>query len=112
MIIRAVDENNDWLYGKGKSDYKKNLEALKQDLKTRLQSWKNDCFFALSEGVDYNNFLDKNTKIFLDRDTKKVMLQTEGVLRINTFNSEVDVNRGYSGLANITTIYGATILTL
>lgn len=106
MIIRATDENGDWVYGKGKNDYKKNRDALIEHLKTRLKSWKYDCFFAEQDGVDYKNFLDRGTKTFLDNDVKRIILQTEGVLRINTFESEISDDREFSANVNIFTIYG------
>lgn len=106
MRIRGIDVNNDWLFGKGQNDYARDLEALKIDLKTRLQSWKFDCFFAEQEGVDYKNFLDRGTKTFLDNDVKRIILQTNGVLRIDTFTSEIVEDRVYQAESNIFTIYG------
>lgn len=107
MIIRNVDSNNDWVFGKGKNDYKRDSEALVVDLKTRLQSWKYNCFFDKQEGIDYKSFLGRGTKLFLDADIKRVILQTEGVLRINTFSSILGRNdRNLTITANISTIYG------
>lgn len=107
MRIRAIDENGDWKFGKGIQDYLLDLEGLKVNLKTRLKSWKGDCFFALTEGVDYNNFLDLGTKSFLDRDIKRVILQTEGVILIKTFTSTLDRDsRDLTIECNIVTIFG------
>jgi hypothetical protein len=107
MIIRNVDENGDWVFGKGKNDYKKDQDALEVSLKTRLKSWKFDCFFDEQEGIDYKNYLDRNTQTFLDNDIKRVTLQTDGILRINSFESEIAVDdREYSANMNILTIYG------
>ena len=109
MIHRNLDEKNDWTFGKGIQDYTRELDAVKINIKTRLQSWKSDCFFALTEGVDYNNLLDVGTKSLLDSDIKRVILQSEGVLKINTYESELDrTERGYTGEAEIFTIYGIT----
>jgi len=107
MIIRALDSDNDWTFGKGKQNYLKNLDSLKLNITTRLKSWKGDCFYAPAEGVDYNNFLDVGTKDFLDRDIKRVILQTEGILIINSYSSILDRDtREVSIEANINTIYG------
>lgn len=107
MIIRALDADSDWKFGKGKSDYLRNLDAIKLNILTRLKSWKGDCFFAPTEGVDYNNFMDVGTKDFLDRDVKRVMLQSEGVMIINSFESTLERDsRGYSAAANIKTYFG------
>lgn len=107
MRIRAIDENGDWEFGKGLQDYFLDLDAIKMNIETKLRSWKGDCFFNLAAGVDYNNFLDIGTKIFLDRDVKRVILQSEGVIKINSFLSVLD--RGTRDLTievEIDTIYG------
>lgn len=107
MKIRNIDNNGDWLFGKGLNDYANEFDALKTDLTTRLRSWKFDCFFAIEEGVDYKNFLDKGTKIFLDNDIKRVILQTAGVLRINSFSSDIDPEtREFRAETNILSIFG------
>jgi len=109
MIIRALDSDGDWTFGKGNQNYLKKLDALKLNVVTRIKSWKGDCFYAQAEGVDYNNFLDVGTKDFLDRDIKRVILQTEGVLIINSYNSTLDrETREIRIEANINTIYGNT----
>lgn len=106
-MIRAVDSDNDWLFGKGKQDYLRDEEELVQDLDTRLQEWVGDCFFQLNAGVDYRNYLDRGTKFLLDSDIKKVILTTNGVIRINSFESVIDTDlREYSATINIFTIYG------
>lgn len=113
MIIRNTTPEGDFTYGKGKSDYRTDLDGLILDVKTRLQSWKNDCFFALAEGVDYNNFLDVGTKDFLDSDIKRVILQTEGVIKITSYISIL--NRDSRGLivsTEIETVYGRGLLEL
>jgi hypothetical protein len=81
--VRAVDVNNDWLFGAGQQSYKSGMEALKQQIKTRLQSWRSDCFFAPAEGVDWNNYLDIGTKRLLDTDIARVINQTGGVIKIS-----------------------------
>jgi hypothetical protein len=107
MIFRGLDSSGDWLFGKGKSDYLRDLNAIKANIETRLKSWKGDCFFAPAEGVDYNNFLDIGTKDLLDLDVRRVLLQSDGVMRIDSFESSLDRgSRGYSAQAEVTTFYG------
>lgn len=102
MRFRAIDSDGDWTFGKGIQGYLLDLDALKANLETRLKSWKGDCFFALTSGVDYNNFLDIGTKNFLDRDIKRVILQSEGIIRIREYESVLD--RGDRKLTITTTI--------
>lgn len=107
MIIRNLTSENDWTFGAGIQNYRSNLDAIELNIKTRLQSWKGDCFFAPLEGVDYNNYLDVGTKDFLDSDVKRVILQSEGVIKITVFGSTLERStRAYSAQAEVVTIYG------
>lgn len=107
MIIRNSTSTGDFTMGKGLSDYLMNENAILHNIKTRLLQWKGDCFYAEAEGVDYNNLLDVGTKNLLDSDVKRIILQSEGVIKINAFESTLDNSeRAYSGEATITTIFG------
>lgn len=111
MIFRSIDENGDWNFGKGKNSYFTEKMALEANLKTRLKSWKTDCFFAPNEGVDYINFLDVGTKTFLDQDVRRVVFQTAEVLTMESFESTLDRDtREYSAEMTINTIYGTLVL--
>jgi hypothetical protein len=109
VIIRALDSNHDWKFGKGKNSYLRDLDALKQDTKTRILEWKYDCFFAQQNGIDWNNYLDIGTKDFLDLDIKRVILQTPGILKINDYESTI-LDRNVSASMYLETIYGSTYL--
>lgn len=112
MIIRNTTPEGDFTFGKGIQDYRRDLSAILLNIQTRLKSWKGDCFFAAAEGVDYNNFLDIGTKNFLDSDIKRVILQSEGVLKIQTYESTLDrENREFTGRASIITIFGIGSIT-
>lgn len=107
MIIRNSTASGDFTFGKGNSDYLYNQDGILHNVKTRLLSWKGDCFYNPAEGVDYNNLLDIGTKNLLDSDVKRIILQSEGVIKINNFESTLDTSeRAYSGQATITTIFG------
>ncbi len=112
MIIRNSTSTGDFTFGKGLSDYLINRDAILHNVKTRLLSWKGDCFYAVAEGVDYNNLLDIGTKDLLDSDVKRIILQSEGVIKITIFESTLDNDeRAYSGEATITTIFGVDKIT-
>lgn len=109
MIIRSLDKDNDWVFGKGKSDYKRSQLAFNQHLKTRLLEWKGDCFFDNNAGIDWKNRLDKRSQIpFLRNEIKTLILKTDGIkevveLDIN-FNS---INRKLTINYNIKTVYSS-----
>ena len=107
MKTRALDAMGDWQFGRGLQSYATEKNALNQNISTRLKSWKNDCFFAMDDGVDWNNFLDIGKKTFLDIDIKRVILQTEGVLRISSYESTLDPEtRKITISATVGTIFG------
>lgn len=109
MIIRALDSTGDWQFGKGIQDYKKDLDALKQNILTRVKEWKNDCFFNPSAGPDWNNYLDIGTKTSLDRDILRVIQQSFGVLRIDSYTSDIS-DRDLSFTCQVATIYGNVLI--
>ena len=111
MIFRGVNSEGEWIYGKGKSDYLRDVEALAKNIETRIKEWKYDCFFATEQGVDYYNLLDRGTKTLLDSDIKKVILQTEGVLRIDFFESEINnETRTLDYTATLLSVFGSLAL--
>lgn len=112
MKTRALDANGDWQFGRGLQSYKTERDALEQNISTRLKSWKNDCFFSMSDGVDYANLLDKGTKALLDLDIKRCLLQTEGVLRIDSYSSTLDqTSRELVIVSEVFTIFGKVEVT-
>lgn len=107
MRVRALDADDDWSFGKGNQNYLKDADALAQSVKTRLRQWRNNCFFAMDEGVDYANELDIGTQLALDQDIKRTILQTSGVLRISEYTSTLDTTtRELAIEAHLDTIYG------
>jgi len=112
-MIRALDANDDWTFGKGIANYLTNEDAIALNVRTRLRSWFGDCFFAVAEGVDYNNLLDIGTETLLNGDIRRVILQTEGVLRIETYESAINrTTRAFSVDTTIVTIFGNVTVTL
>lgn len=84
MRVRAVDENHDWTFGRGLQDYKLDSRAVSQNVKTRLLSFYNDCFFDLEAGIDWFNLLSRGTENFLLLAIKQNIVNTEGVTGLNT----------------------------
>lgn len=107
MKTRALDLAGDWQFGRGIQSYVTEKNALSQNILTRLKSWRNDCFFAMDDGVDWQNFLDIGMKKYLDLDIKRVLLQTEGVLRISSYTSTLDATeRKVTVSATVATVFG------
>ena len=79
MIVRAIDGTGDWLFGKGRNDYRTNQEAIAQNIKTRLSSFLGDCFFDTTAGIDWFNLLGGKDQTALNLAINAVILNTEGV---------------------------------
>lgn len=108
MIVRALDSNHDWTFGKGRNNYLRNFDAINQNIKSRLLSWVGDCFFALQEGVDWRNLLDKGQKQNLELAIKTIILQSYGVIALEELSSILDENRKLTIEYVIDTIFGKT----
>ena len=94
MRIRNIDKNNDWLFGKGQTDYVRDAYAVVLDIKLKLQEWYMDCFFANQNGIDWKARLGQhNQKQLLDNDILRIAQGVEGVISIYGFNSYIDGRR-------------------
>lgn len=103
--IRALDNDGDWEFGKGKSSYKRDQKAIILNIDTKLNEWKTDCFFAQNSGIDWKTRLSKtNQKPLLDNELRRLLVGIEGVLKLNSFTSDL-TNRQYTANFNLTTIY-------
>lgn len=90
MIVRGLDADHDWLFGKGKNDYNANNRAIEQNIKTRLLSFLGDCFFALDAGLDWFNLLGSKNQVALELAVRAVILNTPNVDSI--LNVDINLN--------------------
>lgn len=105
MRMRRVDANNDWTFGKGLASYGRDDQAIQQNARARVLSWRNDCFFDTQNGVDWKGRLDVGQKEALESEIKSVLLQSYGIVGV----SGVQVN--FTGdLRHIEIIYQATTI--
>lgn len=106
MIIRKVDGENDWTFGKGLSNYAIEQLAVEENIKSRILSWGGDCFFALEEGVDWKSRLDVGQADNLLQEIKSVILQSFGVVGVNSIDGTFDENSRLETLTyNIDTVF-------
>ena len=108
MIIRALDTNHDWTFGKGKSNYLNQQLAIAENVQTRLLSFLNDCYFDLDAGVDWLNLMGTMgiTDSEIELTCRAVILQSYGVVRVNSIS--INRNRSMRNIYlsyNIDTIY-------
>ena len=85
MKVRRLDTNNDWTFGNGQANYLKDNDAVLQNVATRLKSFKNDWFLDSDAHIDWFNILgSKENKQTILNEVERVVLQTEGVMKINS----------------------------
>ncbi|MCK5611977.1 hypothetical protein KAR91_59455 [Candidatus Pacearchaeota archaeon] len=110
MRFRSIDTNNDWNFGKGKQSYFKDQDALMTNLKTRIQSFLNDCFFAIADGIDWFNLLGSKSQSDILSSVRKIIIDTDGVTRINEIDSFLNsTTRNLQITYNINTQYSLNV---
>lgn len=111
MIFRQITADGDWTFGKGVSGYAIGEAAIELNIKTRLLSWKGNCFFALNDWVDWLSRLDKGQEDNLNQELYNVILQSFGVVGINSFQGTLNrETRMYTVIFDIATFFGPSFV--
>lgn len=106
MIFRQLDANGDWTFGKGQANYATDESAIDLNLRTRILSWIGNCFFALDEGVDWSNRLDKGQTENLKNELRNLIIQSFGIVGINAIEVVLDSRTRLATVtANVDTIF-------
>ena len=107
---RDSNGNFTWDFGHGLTSYATEQAEIKQDIECSLYEWKNDCFWALNNGIDWRLRLGyKNQKDLLDNDIIQIIRERYGVLSISNFKSLV-TGRAYSCQCEVMTIFSESFL--
>ena len=107
MRYRALDANGDYQFA-GNSPFLVNSpETVAQAVLTRLKLFVDEWFLDNREGLDKALILGYGTQATRDAVIKRRILNTPGVLNLESYSSSVDPQRGFSVSATINTIYGA-----
>ena len=104
--------NQDWTFGKGLANYVTDNNAINQNVSTRLKSFKNDWFLDTEANIDWLNILgNKNNQGVIESEVRRVVLETEGVLTIDSFEILDIDNRNVTIAIEYTTIFDQKIKT-
>jgi len=91
MIVSALDNNDDWGFGRGRANYITGGAAIAQKNKCRVRSFKNDNPLNMDDNIDWLYLLsEKNTEQEILREIERVTLSTDGVIRIISLSMEVN----------------------
>lgn len=109
MRVRKNTSSGDWQFGRSKYDYIKDDDAIAQNIKTRLQSFKNDWFLDTEANIDWLNLLgQRGTEEEIKSEVERVVLETEGVIQINDISLSV-TERDANIAVTVTTIFNTEI---
>ncbi|MBD8159242.1 hypothetical protein IFU23_14145 [Pantoea agglomerans] len=108
MRTRRTDADGDWTFGRGRASYAGKSECVRQKVKTRLLSLKQDWFLDLEHGLGWlDNMARRGTRVKLESDIRSCILQTGGVKALTAFNTQyVTKIRKLTVAATFTDIYG------
>lgn len=113
MMYRKLDENGDYIFGRGSLDfYKDDPEAVAQAITTRLRLWLAEWFLDLRDGMPWNEqVLGTNTSRLRDAAIRRRILGTYGVHSIIAYKSNVNADtRTLLVEVAVETIYGQFFL--
>lgn len=108
MIFRNIPAN-DWALGSGKQSYLTGTPAIAANIKTRLQTFLGECFWATEAGVDWFNLLGTRgdeAKRRIALEARKCIADSYGVVQVNSLETSFSAaSRSLTVSANVDTIY-------
>jgi len=109
MRVRGLNATGDWTFGKGQNNYKTNLNALIQNIGTRINSFLGDCFFDVAAGIDWLNLIGGKNVQALSIAVSSTIMNTQGVTKMRSFKFVLNDQRVLTLHFVIDTIYGPNI---
>lgn len=90
MRVSGLDEDGDWRFGRGLAAYISRGDAIRQNVVTRLKSFRSDFFLDIDANIDWIDLLGRrDTKDEIMRAVERITLATEGVTTITKLEIEV-----------------------
>jgi hypothetical protein len=109
MRVRAIDGSGDWLFGKGRQNYRIENNAIAQCIKTRLLSFINDAFWDIDFGIDWRRLLGyRGNKEEIVYECKRIILGTTDVKKLVSFDITTS-GRSATISFSVETIYSQTV---
>lgn len=104
--VRALDSNNDWNFGRGKSNYLSGKDTINQNVQTRIKSFKYDNPLATESNIDWIGLLGaKGTQDDILNEIERVVITTDGVTELTSLEVTATNNRAQSLSLSYNTIY-------
>jgi hypothetical protein len=111
MIFRGLTSSGDWNFGQGVASYTTGSAAVALNVKTALQTFLGDAFWAATFGVDWINLLGNlNTLNAILAQTRSIIAGAEGVTSIVSVSSNLNrATRTLSLQYTYTDVYATTV---
>ncbi len=113
MRYRALDANDDYVFGQGSTEFLVDTpDAVGQAVKTRLRLFQGEWFLDSTEGTPWGTqILGEGTTGTYDIAIREVILGTPNVVSIDEYVSVLDpATRSLSVVASITTAFGQILI--
>jgi len=112
MSVRKLDKNGDWTFGQGLGNYIKNDDEIVQNVTTRLKSFKNDYFLDTEQYIDWlNDLAFKGNEDLIISNIRRVVAETNGILRVNDISILDNTNRNATININFDTVNNKNLTT-
>jgi hypothetical protein len=105
MIVRALDSNRDWTFGKGKNNYVKDNSAVALLIDMNLNSYYGDCFFDSEFGIDWFNLIGSKNVPQAQIAINAAILNTPYVQSTVQLNVSLNQNRTMTATYQVVTLY-------
>jgi len=109
--VRKLDKNGDWTFGNGQANYIDKNNAIGQNVKTRLQSFKYDWFLDTDANIDWFNILGyKNNEQTIKDNILFTTLNTDGVTEVDDIIVTKSEDRELQLSVKFITIYNTELI--
>jgi hypothetical protein len=109
MIIRNLDADGDFTFGRGRQNYLRGDDAIRLNIKTRVKCFLNDCFWNMAFGVDWWNLLgtrNPTAQANIILQVRAMVAASYGVVKINSVEALTDrITRRLTIQINLDDIY-------
>lgn len=108
MKVSRIDKNGDWTFGKGRANYARDSQAIKQKIETRIRSVRNDYFLNVLHGIDWFRLLsERGTAEQIRQVVAFTIFDVFGVASVERVDVETDAKkRKVKIIAAYTDVFG------
>jgi hypothetical protein len=111
MKVRKIDSDGDWNFGLSNANYIRGSEAVRQNVATRLKSFRDDWFLDMDAEIDWLSILgNKNNENTILYEVERVTKETEGIKTVDKIDIITINKRSATIQVEFTTIYDESFL--